>query len=189
MNPFDEDDEGEISIGESSDVERRMTPNAPKAPSVKTFDDVGNFESAGDVHPDTLRAFVACVIYANVALLFVALGPMVWFFEGWTRVGPALFAGGILAAIRTYQTYREWEQGKTEREAETDAGDSESADDGDVGDAGEGDVGDAGEGDVGDAGEGDVEEVVVDDGDMADDPESTDPAEPAAREPSPGAEP
>jgi len=163
VNPFDEDDEGEISIGESSDVERRMTPDVPKAPSVKTFDDVGNFESAGDVHQDTLRAFVACVIYANAALLFVALGPMVWFFEGWTRVGPALLAGGILAAIRTYQTYRAWEQGKAEREAEEDAAASEDTDDGDV----------EGSSDEADGG----------------DPDSIESTDPAVREPSPGAEP
>jgi hypothetical protein len=83
---LDEDDEGEVSFGESSDAERKMTPRIPKAPSVKTFDDGGDFEGASDVDSGTLRAFVVAVIYANVAVLLVALGPMVWYFEGWSRV-------------------------------------------------------------------------------------------------------
>lgn len=114
MFPFDEDDEGDVSFGESSDAEREMTPDIPKAPSVKTFDDDGDFGSASDVDSQTLRAFVAAVIYANVAVLFVALGPMVWYFEGWSRAGPALFVVGLLAGIRTYQTYRSWDRSRTE---------------------------------------------------------------------------
>jgi hypothetical protein len=111
---LDEDDEGEISVGESSDAEREMTPDIPKAPSVKTFDDGGDFEGASDVDKGTLRAFVVAVIYANAAVLLVALGPMVWYFEGWSRVGPALFLGGLLAGVRTYQTYRSWDRARDE---------------------------------------------------------------------------
>ncbi len=112
MFPFDEENEGEVSFGESSDAEQEMTPDIPEAPSVDTFDDSGDFESAGDVDPDTLRAFVVAVIYANIALLLVFLGPMVWYFEGWSRAGPALLAVGLLAGIRTYQTYRAWDQSR-----------------------------------------------------------------------------
>ncbi len=112
MFPFDEENEGEVSFGESSDAEQEMTPDAPEAPSVKRFDESGDFDSAADVDGDTLRAFVIAVIYANVALLFVFLGPMVWFFEGWSRVGPALFVVGALAGIRTYQTYRAWDRSR-----------------------------------------------------------------------------
>ena len=115
MFSLDEDDEGEVSFGESSDAERKMTPRIPKAPSVKTFDDGGNFEGASDVDSNTLRAFVVAVIYANIAVLFVFLGPMVWFFEGWSRLGPALLVIGLLAGIRTYQTYRSWERSRDER--------------------------------------------------------------------------
>ncbi|MFW6318253.1 MAG: DUF7322 domain-containing protein [Halorubrum sp.] len=121
MFGLDEDDEGEIYFGESSDAEREMTPDIPKAPSVKTFDDDGDFEGASDVDSDTLRAFVVAVIYANAAVLLVALGPMVWYFEGWSRVGPALLAAGLLAAVRTYQTYRSWDRPRAET-AEEDAG-------------------------------------------------------------------
>ena len=125
MFSLDEDDEGEISIGESSDAEREMTPDIPEAPSVKSFDDGGDFEGASDVDQRTLRAFVVAVIYANAAVLLVALGPMVWYFEGWSRVGPALFVGGLLAGIRTYQTYRSWRRSR-------DAADEDAGPDGDA---------------------------------------------------------
>jgi len=117
---LDEDDEGEVSFGESSDAEREMTPDIPEAPSVKTFDDGGDFEGASDIDSNTLRAFVVAVIYANLAVLFVFLGPMVWFFEGWSRLGPALFAVGLLAAVRTYQTYRSWDRSRDDRERDRD---------------------------------------------------------------------
>ena len=115
--PFDEDDEGEVSFGEQSDAEREMTPDIPKAPSVRSFDDDGDFEGASDVDPGTLRAFVAAVIYANAAVLFVALGPLVWYFEGWTRIGAGLFVAGLLAGIRTYQTYRAWRRDRDAAES------------------------------------------------------------------------
>ena len=114
MFGLDEDDEGEVSFGESSDAERKMTPRIPKAPSVKTFDDDGNFSGASDVDSGTLRAFVVAVIYANVAVLLVALGPMVWYFEGWSRIGPLFLIGGLIAGIRTYQTYRAWNRSRDE---------------------------------------------------------------------------
>jgi hypothetical protein len=117
---LDEDDEGEVSFGESSDAEREMTPDIPKAPSVKTFDDGGDFEGASDVDPDTLRAFVAAVIYANAAVLLVSLGPMLWFFQGRARIGAGLFAIGLLAGVRTYQTYRAWRRSRDEAAANDD---------------------------------------------------------------------
>ncbi|EMA61167.1 DUF7322 domain-containing protein [Halorubrum lipolyticum] len=126
MFSLDEDDEGEVSFGESSDAEREMTPDIPKAPSVKTFDDGGDFEGASDVDSGTLRAFVVAVVYANAAVLLVALGPMLWFFEGWSRIGPALFVAGLLAGVRTYQTYRSWERSR--EAAESDSGDDEGDD-------------------------------------------------------------
>jgi hypothetical protein len=104
---------------------------------VKTFDDGGDFEGASDVDRGTLRAFVVAVIYANAAVLLVALGPMVWFFEGWSRVGPALFVVGLLAAIRTYQTYRSWKRSRDEAdedaEAEADADVAETEGNAEVG--------------------------------------------------------
>ncbi|WP_432508383.1 DUF7322 domain-containing protein [Halorubrum ezzemoulense] len=131
MFSLDEDDEGEISVGESSDAEREMTPDIPKAPSVKTFDDGGDFEGASDVDQGTLRAFVVAVAYANAAVLLVALGPMVWFFEGWSRAGPALLVAGLLAGVRTYQTYRSWRRSQDEAD-ESESDPLEEADDTDA---------------------------------------------------------
>ena len=128
MFGLDEDDEGEVSFGESSDAERKMTPRIPKAPSVKTFDDGGDFEGASDVDSGTLRAFVVAVIYANVAVLLVALGPMVWYFEGWSRVGPLLLLGGLVAGVRTYQTYRAWDRSRDERETAAGGNEDDEAD-------------------------------------------------------------
>ncbi|MFC5134358.1 MULTISPECIES: DUF7322 domain-containing protein [Haloferacaceae] len=125
---FDEDDEGEVSFGESSDAERDMTPDIPKAPSVKTFDDDGDFSAAGDVDGDTLRAFVVAVIYANAAVLLVALGPLVWFFEGWSRIGAGLLVVGALAGIRTYQTYRAWDRSREGAEDEDDDAENDGVD-------------------------------------------------------------
>ncbi|WP_280585706.1 hypothetical protein [Halorubrum sp. Boch-26] len=127
MFSLDEDDEGEVSFGESSDAEREMTPDIPKAPSVKTFDDGGDFEGASDVDSGTLRAFVVAVIYANAAVLLVALGPMVWYFEGWSRVGPVLLVAGVLAGVRTYQTYRAWKRSRDEAGADGDDSDDDPA--------------------------------------------------------------
>ncbi|OYR55930.1 DUF7322 domain-containing protein [Halorubrum halodurans] len=124
MFPFDEDDEGEVSFGESSDAEREMTPEIPKAPSVTSFDDDGDFSAAGDVDGGTLRAFVVAVIYANLAVLLVALGPMVWYFEGWSRIGAALLAAGVLAGVRTYQTYRAWDRSRDADEEDEDEADA-----------------------------------------------------------------
>ncbi|MDB2224594.1 hypothetical protein PM023_07910 [Halorubrum ezzemoulense] len=131
MFSLDEDDEGEISVGESSDAEREMTPDIPKAPSVKTFDDGGDFEGASDVDQGTLRAFVVAVVYANAAVLLVALGPMVWFFEGWSRAGPVLLVAGLLAGVRTYQTYRSWRRSQDEAD-ESESDPPEEADDTDA---------------------------------------------------------
>ena len=128
MNPFDEDDDGEISIGEQSAAERELTPEIPKAPAVKTFEENGNFESASEVDRDTLRAFITCVIYANAALLLLALGPMVWFFEGWSRVGPVLLVGGLLAGFRTYQTYRAWDRSRDATENSTEGSEPHGTD-------------------------------------------------------------
>lgn len=138
MSPPDED--GEFSFGENADADRDITPDVPTAPSVKTFDvdqsGIDNVDQSAidDVDDETLRAFVVCVIYANAALLLVSLGPLVWFFEGWTRIGAASVVAGLLAGIRTYQTYRAWDQSR----------DDTDPDDADPDDAGEETVTDAG---------------------------------------------
>lgn len=118
------DEDGELSFGENADADHDITPDVPTAPSVKTFD--VDRSGIDDVDDETLRAFVVCVIYANAALLLVSLGPLVWFFEGWTQIGAASVVAGLLAGIRTYQTYRAWDQSRDDADEETatDAGGS-----------------------------------------------------------------
>ena len=137
MFPPDEDNEGEPSFGENADADHDITPDVPTAPSVKTFDvdqsGIDNVDRSDidDVDDETLRAFVVCVIYANAALLLVSLGPLVWFFEGWTQIGAASVVAGLLAGIRTYQTYRAWDQSRDD--ADSDDTDSDDADSDDAG--------------------------------------------------------
>lgn len=132
MLPVDEEDEGEISFGEPSDAERELRPDIPKAPSVKTFDDGGDFAGASDLDSNTLRAFVAAVIYANIAVLLVALGPMLWFFRGMTQVGALFFFVGVLAGVRTYQTWRAWDQSRESTDEHENGAIAAAADSADV---------------------------------------------------------
>jgi cytochrome c-type biogenesis protein CcmH/NrfG len=37
---------------------------------------------------------------------------MVWYFEGMTQVGALLLFVGVLAGVRTYQTWRAWDQSR-----------------------------------------------------------------------------
>jgi hypothetical protein len=132
------EDDGAADAGGAADAESRgsddgVAPDIPRAPAVKTFDTAGTVDvddavdadgtddetevgedlpDVSEVDDETLRAFVACVIYANAALLFVALGPMVWFFEGRRRIGMTLLVVGVLAGFRTYQTYRAWDRSR-----------------------------------------------------------------------------
>ena len=130
VSPPDED--GELSFGENADADHDITPDVPTAPSVKTFDvdrsGINDIDGSDidDVDDETLRAFVVCVIYANAALLLVSLGPLVWVFEGWTQIGTASVVAGLLAGVRTYQTYRAWDQSRDDADEETatDAGGS-----------------------------------------------------------------
>ena len=130
MLSSNEDDDDEGSLGESPDIEPEVTPDVPEAPSVKTFDRDDDLGDISDVDSGTLRAFVVAVIYANAALLFIALGPMVWYFEGWSRIGAILFVAGLVASVRTYQTYRSWEQSREEtRDGSVDAEPDDDASD------------------------------------------------------------
>ena len=109
MNPLDEDNEGELPFGEPSSAEQELAPDAPDA-SVQTFETESDFSSMSEVSSETLGAFGACFVYAHLALFLGAIGPMGWYFEGWTRVGPLLSAGGVVAGLLTHRRYRKWER-------------------------------------------------------------------------------
>ena len=60
---------------------------------------------AADVDGETATAFWAAVVYVNVGLLLVALGPMLVVFRGRTQVGLLLVGLGGFAIYRAYNVY------------------------------------------------------------------------------------
>jgi F0F1-type ATP synthase assembly protein I len=72
-------------------------PSAPEPPD-PTSDDV-------EVSPDLAKAFWAAVVFANVGLLGVSLGPMLVYFEGMTDLGLAVFLIGVLSLVFAYRRY------------------------------------------------------------------------------------
>ena len=74
-----------------------LGPEVPSAPD-PTSDDV-------DVPPELAKAFWAAVIFANVGLLGVSLGPMLIFFEGRVDAGLVSFLIGVLGLVFAYRRY------------------------------------------------------------------------------------
>jgi hypothetical protein len=75
-----------------------LGPDIPTAPSVSTF-------SERDVPSDVASAFWAAVLFANLGLIGVSLGPMLWYFEGMARIGGGLSLIGLIALAMTYRRY------------------------------------------------------------------------------------
>jgi hypothetical protein len=73
-------------------------PEAPEAPDPAS----GDVELSGDL----VRAFWAAVLFTNVGLLGVSLGPMLVLFEGRTDTGITAFLVGVLALAFAYRRYR-----------------------------------------------------------------------------------
>jgi hypothetical protein len=59
-----------------------------------------------DVDPEILETFWRSVLLANVAVLGVALGPMLIYFRGQWLFGLGAVAVGVIAGLRVYQHYR-----------------------------------------------------------------------------------
>jgi hypothetical protein len=92
-----------------------LGPEIPSAPD-PTSDDV-------DVPPELAKAFWAAVIFANVGLLGVSLGPMLIFFEGRVDAGLASFLIGVLGLVFAYRRYhgymnRDDDEGEDDRDGE-----------------------------------------------------------------------
>ncbi|UIP00833.1 hypothetical protein Hbl1158_05610 [Halobaculum sp. CBA1158] len=119
---------GDDEDGELFDLERQASGAEERGPRV-TVPSVDNpADSLPDpesVDPEIQRHFVAAVLYANVALFGVSLGPMLIWFRGDWRWGGIATAVGVLAGIRVYQTVRAFER----RDSFGDADGSESAED------------------------------------------------------------
>jgi hypothetical protein len=76
-----------------------------------------------DVDPETARAFWTTLLYVNVGLLLVALGPMLAVFRGRGQVGSVLAVLGAVALSRAYTVYRGY---TTDGEAATGSGTSDA---------------------------------------------------------------
>lgn len=147
---------------DESDAERRWgnpERDLPRVPEVSTGET--------DVDPDVFKAFWTSVIFANVALFGVSLGAMLWFFRGQALLGGILLFAGVLAGLRTYASYRAFENRDSEEAGDGDAGGGDDDGDGDIPNG-------RADSTASEAGEGGGESADTDDGatDTADDSET-----------------
>lgn len=122
MLPFDDDDDGDFDIGESTQAERDLAPDSPGEALEEKYAEPDESELMGDVSDvdeDTFTAFVASAVLTNVAIFAVSLGLLLWYFRGMQQVGGGLVVLGILAQLRMYQYYREWKQSRRDEEPES----------------------------------------------------------------------
>lgn len=108
---LDEDDEGDLPFGEVDPEERWGNPeedlvDVPEVEPPTVRNPADDLPDATEVDSEIQSAFWGAVVYANVALLGVSLGLMLVGFRGQWRWGGAAVLVGVLAAFRTYQTYR-----------------------------------------------------------------------------------
>jgi hypothetical protein len=101
-------------------------PNVPRAPEVQVPEPP---TPESEASPELRRAFWAAVLFANVGLAGVALGPMLAYFRGQVALGAGVFALGVLALGRTYVEYRGVREGAFD-EASDDGDGSERTDGG-----------------------------------------------------------
>ena len=76
---------------------RSLGPEVPSPPD-PTSDDV-------DVPPELAKAFWSAVLFANVGLLGVSLGPMLIVFDGRVEAGLASLLVGVLGLVFAYRRY------------------------------------------------------------------------------------
>ena len=128
---------------EASPEESELGPETPSvaAPDYENrFPESTDEDLAGslsDLHPDTARAFIVCVILANAALLLVSLGAMLAYFRGMVQIGGGMILLGLFAGLRTYMQYADWRERYEDRTAADDDDDATDADDPDDADADE----------------------------------------------------
>lgn len=92
------DESGEAWPDEPDEFDpRSLGPEIPSAPD-PTHDDV-------EVSAELAKAFWSAVLFANVGLLGVSLGPMLAYFEGRTDLGLAVFLVGVLGLAFAYRRY------------------------------------------------------------------------------------
>jgi len=98
-----------------------LGPDAPAPPPVTDY-------ANKDVPTDVANAFWAAVLFANVGLIGVTLGPMLWYFRGWTDVGGGLTLTGVLAILMTYRRYYAFMNRKDDADPESEDADPTGGD-------------------------------------------------------------
>ncbi|WP_416839042.1 hypothetical protein [Haloferax sp. DFSO52] len=82
-------------------------------------------EFTTDVDPEVSRLFWASVIFANIGLAGVTVGPMLIYFRGDVMLGLALMLFGVGAFVRVYQTYQKF-QNRERPDDEADSAEDET---------------------------------------------------------------
>ena len=96
-------------------------------PSVETRAPESGSEGGGvEIDAEVARLFWAAVVYANVAVAGVTIGPLLVAFRGQLTVGGVAIVVGLLALYRTYDLYRTHQARVVNGD-----GDGDEADDGD----------------------------------------------------------
>jgi hypothetical protein len=76
------------------------------------------------------RLFWAAVVYANVGVAGISVGPMLVGFRGQWLVGGGVFLVGVLALVRTYLIYRDFQSRDWDDGAEGSSDERPRTDDG-----------------------------------------------------------
>lgn len=66
-------------------------------------------EDLTEVDSETATAFWSAVIYVNLGILLMAVGPVVYALRGRALVAAALVVAGIGVLVRAYMVYREFD--------------------------------------------------------------------------------
>lgn len=101
-----EDDENEsgVSIPKARDMEAELRDRTGVGGDVDA--------EAMDVDSETATAFWAAVVYVNLGILLLAVGPTLYAIRGMPLVSAALVVVGGYALYRAYSVYRRFEAGR-----------------------------------------------------------------------------
>lgn len=94
--------------GKARDIEGELL-DRQASPADRIASKVDELE-ATDTPKEVAVPFWTAVIFADVGVLLVVLGPLVAYFRGQLVAGAVLTLAGVYALFRTYATYREFKR-------------------------------------------------------------------------------
>jgi hypothetical protein len=94
--------------GTARDVEAELL-DRQESPADRLAERVDQLENA-DPPKEVAVPFWTAVIFADVGILLLVLGPLLAYFRGMVLPGAAITLAGAYALYRTYDTYREFRQ-------------------------------------------------------------------------------